>query len=79
MSNTAHILTMLDIVTCDTRAMSISEGMINDDAVVLVDEELVPNPPEGNFKVHALPRSRDQAGYACEVCPDEPGCSACRV
>ena len=46
------------LLILDTKAMSISEGMINNDAVVLVDEELVPNPPEGNFKVFALPLSR---------------------
>ncbi len=46
------------LLILDTRAMSISEGMINDDAIVLVDEELVPDPPEGNFKVHALPLSK---------------------
>lgn len=46
------------LLILDTKAMSISEGMINDNAVVLVDEELVPNPPEGNFKVFALPLSR---------------------
>ena len=31
------------VLILDTKAMSISEGMINDNAVVLVDEELVPN------------------------------------
>ncbi len=46
------------LLILDTKAMSISEGMINKDAVVLVDEDLVPNPPEGNFKVHALPLSK---------------------
>ena len=46
------------LLILDTKAMSISEGMINDDAVVLVDEELVPNPPEGDFKVYALPLSK---------------------
>jgi len=46
------------LLILDTKAMSISEGMINNDAVVLVDEELVPNPPEGNFKVFALPLSK---------------------
>ena len=46
------------LLILDTKAMSISEGMINNDAVVLVDEELVPNPPEGNFKVVALPLSK---------------------
>jgi len=46
------------LLILDTRAMSISEGMINENAVVLVDEELVPNPPEGNFRVHALPLSK---------------------
>ena len=46
------------LLILDTKAMSISEGMINHDAVVLVDEELVPNPPEGDFKVFALPLSK---------------------
>ncbi len=46
------------LVILDTRAMSISDGMINTDAVVLVDEELVPEPPKGDFKVHALPLSK---------------------
>lgn len=53
------LATALDyLLILDKRAMSISEGMINDDAVVLVDEELVPDPPEGNFEVHALPLTR---------------------
>ena len=53
------LATALDyLLILDTRAMSISEGMINDNAIVLVDEELVPDPPEGNFKVHALPLTR---------------------
>ena len=46
------------VLILDDRALSISEGMINDNAVVLVDEELVTIPPEGSFKVHALPLSR---------------------
>ncbi len=46
------------LLILDKRAISISEGMINKDAVVLVDEELVPDPPSGHFKVHALPLSR---------------------
>lgn len=46
------------LLILDTKAMSISEGMINHDAIVLVDEELVPNPPEGDFKVFALPLSK---------------------
>jgi 2-oxoglutarate ferredoxin oxidoreductase subunit gamma len=46
------------LLILDKRALSISEGMINDDAIVLVDEELVPDPPEGDFKVHALPLTR---------------------
>lgn len=53
------LATALDyLLILDTKAMSISEGMINNDAVVLVDEELVPNPPKGNFKVFALPLSK---------------------
>ena len=46
------------VLILNDRALSISEGMINDNAVVLVDEELVTIPPEGSFKVHALPLSR---------------------
>ena len=46
------------VLILDDRALSISEGMINDNAVVLVDEELVTIPPEGSFKVQALPLSR---------------------
>lgn len=46
------------LLILDKRALSISEGMINDDAIVLVDEELVPDPPHGDFKVHALPLTR---------------------
>lgn len=53
------LATSLDyLLILDDRALSISEGMVNDDAVVLVDEELVQNPPKGKFKVHALPLSR---------------------
>jgi len=46
------------LLILDKRALSISEGMINDDAIVLVDEELVPDPPHGDFKVYALPLTR---------------------
>jgi len=46
------------LLILDKRAMSISEGMINKDAVVLVDEELVPDPPHGEFTVYALPLSK---------------------
>jgi 2-oxoglutarate ferredoxin oxidoreductase subunit gamma len=46
------------VLILDERALSISEGMINKGATVLVDEELVPDPPAGDFKVHALPLSR---------------------
>ncbi len=46
------------LLILDKRAMSISEGMINNGAVVLVDEELVPDPPQGDFKVYALPLSK---------------------
>mgnify|MGYP000247550504 CR=1 FL=1 len=46
------------LLILDQRAVSISEGMINSDAIVLVDEELVPDPPEGDFRVHALPLSK---------------------
>jgi len=46
------------LLILDERALSISDGMINNDALVLVDEELVPNPPEGDFKVHSLPLSK---------------------
>jgi 2-oxoglutarate ferredoxin oxidoreductase subunit gamma len=46
------------LLILDQRAVSISEGMINSKAVVLVDEQLVPDPPSGNFEVLALPLSR---------------------
>lgn len=46
------------LLILDDRALSISEGMINDNAIVLIDEELVTAPPQGDFKVHALPLSR---------------------
>ncbi len=46
------------LLILDKRAMSISEGMINKDALVLVDEELVPEPPSGEFRVHSLPLSK---------------------
>jgi len=53
------LATSLDyLLILDQRAMSISDGMIKNKAVVLVDEELVPEPPSGDFKVHALPLTR---------------------
>ncbi len=53
------LATALDyLLILDQRAMSISDGMIKKDAIVLVDEELVPDPPTGDFKVHALPLSK---------------------
>jgi 2-oxoglutarate ferredoxin oxidoreductase subunit gamma len=53
------LATALDyLLILDQRATSISEGMIKNKAVVLVDEELVPDPPSGNFKVLALPLTR---------------------
>lgn len=53
------LATALDyLLILDDRALSISEGMIKNNAIVLVDEELVKNPPKGKFKVHALPLSR---------------------
>lgn len=53
------LATALDyLLILDDRALSISEGMIKNNAIVLVDEELVQNPPKGKFKVHALPLSR---------------------
>jgi len=53
------LATSLDILLIlDPRAMSISEGMISDNAIVLVDEDLVPEPPQGKFRVYALPLSK---------------------
>jgi 2-oxoglutarate ferredoxin oxidoreductase subunit gamma len=53
------LATALDyVLILDQRAVSISDGMINSDAVVLVDEELVSEPPSGEFDVHSLPLSR---------------------
>ena len=53
------LATSLDyLLILDKRALSISKGMINKGATVLVDEELVPDPPAGDFKVYKLPLSR---------------------
>lgn len=53
------LATALDyLLILDQRATSISDGMIKNKAVVLVDEELVSDPPSGDFQVHALPLSK---------------------
>ncbi len=53
------LATALDyLLILDQSATSISDGMIKNKAVVLVDEELVPDPPSGDFEVHALPLSK---------------------
>jgi 2-oxoglutarate ferredoxin oxidoreductase subunit gamma len=53
------LATALDyLLILDQRAVSISDGMIKNNAVVLVDEELVSEPPSGEFDVHSLPLSR---------------------
>jgi len=53
------LATRLDyVLILDQRAVAISDGMIKNDAVVLIDEELVPDPPGGDFRIHALPLSR---------------------
>jgi 2-oxoglutarate ferredoxin oxidoreductase subunit gamma len=53
------LATNLDyLLILDQSVTSISEDMINDGAIVLVDEELVPEPPSGSFEVHSLPLSR---------------------
>jgi 2-oxoglutarate ferredoxin oxidoreductase subunit gamma len=53
------LATALDyLLILDQRATSISDGMIKNKAVVLIDEELVPDPPSGDFKVLALPLTR---------------------
>ena len=53
------LATKLDyLLILDQRAVSISEGMIGDSALVLVDEELVPDPPQGKFTIHALPLAK---------------------
>ena len=53
------LATALDyLLILDQRAVSISRGMIKSDAVVLIDEDLVPDPPAGKFNVHALPLSK---------------------
>lgn len=50
------LATSLDyVLILDQRAKSISEGQIKENAIVLVDEELVPDPPSGKFTVHSLP------------------------
>ncbi len=53
------LATALDyLLILDQRASSISDGMIKGNAVVLVDEVLVPDPPSGDFEVHSLPLSK---------------------
>jgi 2-oxoglutarate ferredoxin oxidoreductase subunit gamma len=53
------LATALDyLLILDQSATSGSDGMIKNEAVVLVDEELVPDPPPGDFKIYALPLSR---------------------
>jgi 2-oxoglutarate ferredoxin oxidoreductase subunit gamma len=53
------LATALDyLLILDQRATSISEGMIKSKAVVLVDEELVPDPPSGDFALHVFPLSK---------------------
>jgi 2-oxoglutarate ferredoxin oxidoreductase subunit gamma len=53
------LATALDyLLILDQRATSISDGMIKNKAVVLIDEELVPDPPSGDFRVLALPLTR---------------------
>ena len=56
------------LLILDKRALSISDGMINANAIVLVDEELVPNPPQGSFKVHSLPLSRTAISLGARIC-----------
>ena len=43
------------LLVLDDAAASASDGVLNPDTVVLVDSELVPNPPKGLFKTKSLP------------------------
>ena len=43
------------LVILDACALSVSDGLIRDSAIVLVDSARVPQPPEGKFTVHSLP------------------------
>lgn len=57
------LATALDyLLILDQRAVSISEGMIKDSALVMIDEELVPEPPRGKFDVRPLPLAQTALG-----------------
>ncbi|VAW17811.1 hypothetical protein MNBD_ALPHA09-342 [hydrothermal vent metagenome] len=50
------LVTALDyLVILDACAIEVSQGLIRDSAVVLVDELRVPQGPKGKFTLHALP------------------------
>ena len=50
------LVTALDyLVILDACAIEVSQGLIRDSAVVLVDELRVPQPPDGKFTLHSLP------------------------
>lgn len=53
------LATALDyLLILDQRAVAISDGMIKDKALVLIEDELVPEPPSGDFEIHSLPLSK---------------------
>lgn len=43
------------LLILDKAGVGISDGLIDARTLVLVDSELVPDPPEGDFTLHALP------------------------
>jgi len=50
------LVTRLDyLLILDQLAVSASSGLIRDDAIVLIDEERVPEPPQGKHRILSLP------------------------
>jgi 2-oxoglutarate ferredoxin oxidoreductase subunit gamma len=50
------LVTGLDIlIILDQIAVPVSDGLVRDDGLVLVDADRVPTPPVGNFKLISLP------------------------
>ncbi|MGD8384224.1 MAG: 2-oxoacid:acceptor oxidoreductase family protein [Lysobacterales bacterium] len=57
------LATALDyLLILDQRAVAISEGMVKESALVIIDEELVPEPPLGKFDVRPLPLAQTALG-----------------
>lgn len=54
------------ILILDQAAANASEGIIRDDAIVIVDPRRTQNPPTGNFKIIELPLSETAIGLGSE-------------